>query len=69
MGMLRTRQLLEVMPLKQNHFPEGKMPRESGEVRPPRVAARKRKAEPSEVKPLLSFQEYKSLHNLNLMPI
>ena len=43
------------MPLKQNHFPEGKMPRESGEVRPPRVAARKRKAEPSEVKPLLSF--------------
>ena len=43
------------MPLKQNHFPEGKIPRESGEVRPPRVATRERKAEPSEVKPLLSF--------------
>ena len=42
--MSRTRQGYLVMLLKQKHFPEGKMPRESGEVRPPRVAARKRKA-------------------------
>ena len=58
-----------VMLLKQKHFPEGKMPRESGEVRPPRVAARKKESKNRVRLSLYYFsRNTKALHNLNSIP-